>query len=62
MTVPAIKSASIPKLMIFEAGCEARAILYAARELDLHGAVDVLHAAAVDTDLVKEIGQGEVQR
>lgn len=46
---------------IFRARCEARAILYAVGELDLHEAVDVLQEAALRTGLVDVIGQGAVQ-
>jgi hypothetical protein len=40
---------------------EARALLYAAGELDLQEAVDALQAAAVVGSQVEEIGQDAVQ-
>jgi hypothetical protein len=46
---------------IFKARCWARAELYAAAELDLHEAVDVLQEAAVKSGLVAEIGQDAAQ-
>jgi hypothetical protein len=46
---------------VFEARCEARALLFAAGELDLHQAVDELQADAVRDGLVAGIGQDEVQ-
>src|SRR5262249_23041852 len=48
-------------LEIFVARCWARAILYAAGELDLHDAVDVLQEAAARTGLLAMIGQDAVQ-
>jgi hypothetical protein len=48
-------------LEIFIARCEARAVLWAAGELSLHDAVDVLQADAVRDGLVAEIGQDAVQ-
>jgi predicted branched-subunit amino acid permease len=55
------KPAQATKLVIFTARCEARAILYAACEFDLHEAVDVLQAHALASGLVDEIGQDAVQ-
>jgi hypothetical protein len=49
-------------LEVFIAHAEARAILWAACEFDLHEAVDALQAAAVASDLVAQLGQDEVQR
>jgi hypothetical protein len=49
-------------LAVFTARAEARAILFAAGELDLHQAVDALQAAAIRDGLVAELGQDEVQR
>jgi hypothetical protein len=46
---------------LFRARAEARALLYAAGELDLQEAVDALQAAAVVGGLVEEIGQDAVQ-
>jgi hypothetical protein len=46
---------------VFRARCEARALLYAAGDLDLHEAVDDLQAAAVASGLVAAIGQDAVQ-
>jgi hypothetical protein len=47
--------------LVFEARCEARAILFALGEFDLHEAVDLLQADAIATGLVNEIGQDAVQ-
>ncbi len=49
-------------LEVFELRCWARAYLWAACELDLHEAVDVLQADAVKNWLVDEVGQDEVQQ
>lgn len=46
---------------IFEARCEARAVLAASGLLDFHDAVDGLQAAAVRDGLVSAIGQDAVQ-
>jgi hypothetical protein len=46
---------------IFRARAEARAALFAAGDLDLHAAVDVLQQVAVETRLVADIGQDCVQ-
>jgi hypothetical protein len=46
---------------IFRARCEARALLFAAGQLDLHDAVDLLQADAVAKGLVVEIGLDAVQ-
>ena len=46
---------------VFELRCWARAHLYAAGELELHEAVDVLQRDAVASGLVRAIGQNEVQ-
>jgi hypothetical protein len=51
----------IDLLTVFKARAEARAILWAACEIDLHEAVDVLQADAVSTGLVAEVGQDAVQ-
>jgi hypothetical protein len=52
----------IDPLLAFVARAEARAILWAAREMDLHGAVDGLQADAVSTGLIERPGQDAVQR
>jgi hypothetical protein len=63
MTVSAVASPSPDRLLtVFRARCEARALLFAAGELDLHDAVDALQRGAVANGLVREIGQDEVQR
>jgi hypothetical protein len=49
-------------LLAFKARAEARAILWAACEMDLHEAVDVLQADAVSTGLIDRPGQDAVQR
>jgi hypothetical protein len=46
----------------FIARAEARALLYAANEFDLHEAVDKLQADAARDGVVAAIGQDEVQR
>jgi hypothetical protein len=51
----------IDPLAVFKARAEARAILWAACELDLHEAVDALQADAVSTGLVAGLGQDAVQ-
>jgi hypothetical protein len=55
------KPAPITKEDVFRERCEARAILYAACEYDLHEAVDVLQADAERSGLIAEIGQDAVQ-
>jgi hypothetical protein len=49
-------------LEVFVARAEARAMLWAAYEFDLHEAVDVLQRDAERTGLVAAIGQDAVQR
>jgi hypothetical protein len=56
-----VRSEPTTKATIFKERCEARAILFAAGEYDLHDAVDVLQAAAEASGLVDEIGQDAVQ-
>jgi hypothetical protein len=51
----------IDPLAAFKARAEARAILWAACEIDLHEAVDALQAAAETSGLVEKIGQDTVQ-
>jgi hypothetical protein len=51
----------ITELAIFEARCEARAILYFLGELELLEAVDVLQADAIASGLVAKIEQDAVQ-
>jgi hypothetical protein len=46
---------------VFAARCEARAMLWAAREFDLHEAVDKLQHDAERDGLVTAIGQEAVQ-
>ena len=60
-TAARTKADPITKFAIFEARTEARAILFAATEFDLHEAVDVLQADAVTSGLVDQIGQDAVQ-
>jgi hypothetical protein len=52
---------SITNAKIFKGRCEARAILFAIGEYDLHRAVDVLQSAAEASGLVDEVGQDAVQ-
>jgi hypothetical protein len=49
-------------IVVFRARASARALLWKVGEFDLSGAVDVLQASAVESGLVDEIGQDEVQR
>ena len=51
----------ITALDIFRARAEARALLFAAGELDLHLAVDELQHAAAKARLISAIGQDGVQ-
>lgn len=51
----------VAPIQAFRARCEARALLVAFGELDLHDAVDKLQADAVRDGLVDEIGQDAVQ-
>ena len=46
---------------MFQARCDARAILFAVGELELREAVDALEIFAVQAGLVDEIGQDAVQ-
>jgi hypothetical protein len=62
-TAAAHKPAARPSaLAIFTARCEARALLWAVGEIDLHPAIDELWAAAVRDGLVRELGADRVQR
>jgi hypothetical protein len=47
---------------VFQARCEARALLYAAGQFTLHESVDALQTAAVASGLVSSLGQDAVQR
>lgn len=47
---------------VFAARCDARAHLWAAWQLDLHSAVDVLQEAAEQRGLVARLGQDCIQR
>lgn len=49
-------------LEIFEARCDARAILWSASIMDLHAAVDGLQFAAVHSGLVADLGQDTIQQ
>jgi hypothetical protein len=58
----AVASPSPDRLLtMFRARCEARALLFATGELDLHDAVDALQFDAETSGLVREIGQDAVQ-
>jgi hypothetical protein len=48
-------------LAVFIARADARAVLWRCGELSLHEAVDGLQAAAVNSGLIAEFGQDEVQ-
>ena len=62
MTALAVRIATrADPLQVLVARAEARAILYREGDLDLHEAVDVLQAAAVQTGLVGALGQDAVQ-
>jgi hypothetical protein len=62
VTAAARKLAPRPSaLEVFIARAEARALLWQAGAVDLHGAVDELQAAAVRDGLVAELGQDRVQ-
>ena len=63
MTAAARKGAARPSpLAVFVARAEARAMLWAAGEFDLHEAVDVLQAAAERDGLIATLGQDRVQQ
>src|SRR5262245_12647557 len=63
MNAPVRKPPAVPALVdVFIARAEARALLYAAGELELHDALDKLQADAERDGLVAELGQDEVQR
>src|SRR5262245_49898215 len=58
-----IKTVARPSaLEVFGARAEARAMLWAAGEIDLHDAVDELWAAAVRDGLVAKLGADKVQQ
>jgi hypothetical protein len=61
-TARAYPAAQPSTVEVFVARAEARAMLWAAGELDLHTAVDELWAAAVRDGLVDRLGADEVQR
>jgi len=54
-------AAKLDPVEIFRARSEARALLFAAGELDLHDAVDALQADAMRDGLVDQLGQDAVQ-
>jgi len=56
------RQASITPLAIFDARCEARALLWAESVIDLHAAVDELQFSAVRTGLVARYGQDAIQQ
>jgi hypothetical protein len=63
VTAPVRKQGiAIDPVAVFIARAEARALLFAAGEFDLHTAVDVLQADAERDGIVAAIGQDEVQR
>ena len=63
MTAAARKPVAAPAALdILIARAEARALLYAAGQLELHDAVDELQTAAVRDGLVVSLGRDEVQR
>jgi hypothetical protein len=61
MTAAARKQAAPRAIDVFRARAQARALLYAAGEMDLLEAVDGLWAAAVRDGLVISIGADAVQ-
>jgi hypothetical protein len=60
-TMSAAPNAKVNALAVFCIRCEARALLVAAGELDLHTAVDGLQADAEAAGLVDDLGQDQVQ-
>jgi hypothetical protein len=52
----------VDALKVFVARAEARAILWAACEFDLHEAVDVLQRDAERDGLIEKLGQDAVQK
>lgn len=62
MTAAPQQTIRIDPVAVFIARAEARALLYAANEFDLHEAVDKLQADAARDGVVAAIGQDEVQR
>jgi hypothetical protein len=58
---PAQARTAISLTALFRARAEARALLYAACEMDLHEAVDGLQAFATESGLVAQVGQDAVQ-
>jgi len=58
---PNPKTQTVDPVLAFTARCEARALLVATGDLDLHEAVDGLQAAAVASGLVAALGQDSVQ-
>jgi len=61
MTAAPQQTIRIDPVAVFIARAEARALLYAANEFDLHEAVDVLQADAVKSGLINTISQDAVQ-
>ena len=61
MSAPQRKTQTVDPVLAFTARAEARALLVASGELDLHEAVDGLQAAAVASGLVAALGQDSVQ-
>jgi hypothetical protein len=62
MNAAAAKSRLVDPVDAFRLRCEARAMLYAAGEFDLHTAVDVLQLDAERTGLLELLEQDTVQQ
>jgi len=61
MTAPQRQTHTVDRALAFKARCEARALLYYADEIELIDAVDSLQLSAVESGLVRAIGQDAVQ-
>lgn len=61
-TALAKAASTISAAEMFRARCEAKAMLYAAGEIDLIEAVDELQRSAAESGLVAEHGQDVVQQ
>ena len=59
---PLVAEVRADSVEVFTERAEARALLWAAGEFDLHEAVDKLQADAERDGLVAAVGQDEVQR
>ena len=62
MSEPQRRHVRVDAVAVFTARVEARALLWAMGEFDLHEAVDKLQADAARDGLVASIGQDAIQR